>query len=100
MTKHKKATTETLKQKLMENPEFKAEYESQQPYFEIAMQIIKARIDAGLTQKQLAERLGTTQSVIARIESFDYGRINLQTLQKIADALGMRLQVQLLKEAG
>jgi ribosome-binding protein aMBF1 (putative translation factor) len=61
----------------------------------IAAQIFAARMDAGLTQSQLAERVGTTQSVIARLEDADYEGHSLRLLKKIAWALGQILRVEL-----
>ena len=55
---------------------------------ELAQEIYDARIEAGLTQKQLADRVGTQQSVIARMEDADYDGHSLRMLQKIANAVG------------
>ncbi len=78
---------------LMQNPEFLAEYQRTKPFADIAVQIIKARNEAGLTQKELACRIGTAQSVISRIESFDYEGTKLGTLLRVAEALGKDLEV-------
>ena len=59
----------------------------------IARMISGERKHAGLTQKQLAEIVGTTQSVIARLEDADYEGHSLSMLQRIAAALGQRLHV-------
>jgi transcriptional regulator with XRE-family HTH domain len=61
----------------------------------IASQIFGARTDAGLTQSQLAARVGTTQSVIARLEDADYQGHSLRLLKKVARALGQTLRVEL-----
>ena len=61
---------------------------------EVASQIYAARKRAGLNQKQLAQQVGTTQSVISRLEDADYGRQSLQMLQRIAEALGEKLEVR------
>lgn len=55
--------------------------------------IFAGRTGAGLSQKELAERVGTTQSVISRLEDADYGGHSLSMLQRIAEALGLRLDV-------
>ncbi len=55
--------------KLLSNPEYKKAYTELEDEFFIAKTLIKARTNANLTQKQIAERMGTTQSVIARMES-------------------------------
>ena len=62
---------------------------------EIGQLIYDARTKAGLTQKQLADRLGTTQSVISRLESADYEGHSLSMLRRIAEALGQKLELRL-----
>jgi transcriptional regulator with XRE-family HTH domain len=62
---------------------------------EIGQMIYDARTKAGLTQQQLANRLGTTQSVISRLESADYEEHSLGMLQRIAEALGQKLELRL-----
>jgi ribosome-binding protein aMBF1 (putative translation factor) len=62
---------------------------------ELAQLIYDARIKAGLTQKELAELIGTKQPVIARLEDADYTGHSLFMLQKIANALNQRLEIRL-----
>ena len=62
---------------------------------EIAQMIYDARTQAGLTQKQLAELIGTKQLVIARLEDADYEGHSLAMLHRIAAALGQRLVVKM-----
>jgi DNA-binding XRE family transcriptional regulator len=62
---------------------------------EIAQLIYDARIKAGLTQQQLAELVGTRQPVISQLESADYQGHSLSMLQRIADALRMKIEVRL-----
>ncbi|HKA55635.1 MAG TPA: helix-turn-helix domain-containing protein [Candidatus Binatia bacterium] len=57
--------------------------------------IYDARTKAGLTQKQLATRLGTTQSVISRLESADYEGHSLGMLLRIAESLGQKLELRM-----
>jgi len=82
------------KKKVLKNPQVRKEYEKLQPEFEVINSIIEARIKKGLTQEELAAKLGTKQSAIARIEA---GRANptLLFLKKLADALGKKLSIQL-----
>jgi transcriptional regulator with XRE-family HTH domain len=61
----------------------------------VAQLIYQAREDAGLTQRELAERVGTKQPVIARLEDADYEGHSLSMLQKVAVALGKRLRLSL-----
>lgn len=81
------------KQKLLKDPEFKKLYEQSQPEFEIAKAIIRARIENKITQKELAEKMNTTQSVISRVEQ---GRTSpsISLLKRLAAALNTTLQVQ------
>lgn len=65
---------------------------------EVAQMIYDRRTAAGLTQKQLAERVGTRQSVISRLEDADYGGHSLSMLQRVAEALGQRIQVQMVPQ--
>jgi DNA-binding XRE family transcriptional regulator len=60
---------EKLKARLLANPEVKAEYDALAPEFEISAELVKARLRAGLSQAELAARMGTSQSTIARLES-------------------------------
>lgn len=61
----------------------------------LAMQIHEARTSAGISQKQLAERAGTQQSVISRLEDSDYDGHSLSMLKRIARALDCKLRVEL-----
>ncbi len=61
---------------------------------EVAQRIHEVRTKSKLTQKQLAELVGTTQSVIARLEDADYEGHSLSMLQRIATAVKMRLEVR------
>ncbi len=64
----------------------------------IAAMIHDARTAAGLTQTELAKLVETTQSVISRLEDADYEGHSLQMLQRIADALHVRLEVRFVPE--
>lgn len=81
---------EKLETELLKNPVFKAEYEALEPEYELIKQIISARAEKKMTQKQLAEKIGTKQSNIARLESGNYNP-SYQFLQKVAGALDKKL---------
>ncbi len=66
---------------------------------EAAKAIYKARIAAALTQKQLADLVGTRQSVISRLEDADYDRHSLAMLDRIASALHQRVEVRFVPSA-
>jgi len=80
---------EFKKELFKERPDVKEEYEKTKQSFNIAKKIMKARIDKGLTQSQLAKLIDTKQPSIARIESGAHS-INLKTLQKISRVLGVK----------
>lgn len=61
----------------------------------VAQMIYDARTHAGLTQKQLADRIGSKQSVIARLEDTDYDGHSLSMLHRIAEALNQKVEIQL-----
>jgi DNA-binding XRE family transcriptional regulator len=87
-----------IKREWMKDRAFRAAYDALGPEFALARSLIEARGKAGLTQAQVAKRMGTTQSVVARIES---GRNppNLKTLEKYARAVGRRIEVKLVSAA-
>jgi ribosome-binding protein aMBF1 (putative translation factor) len=62
----------------------------------VARMIYEARTRAGLTQQQLADLIGTKQSVIARLEDADYEGHSLTMLQRIAAALNQKLEIHLI----
>lgn len=80
---------EVWEKEALKDPRFKAEYERQQPEFAL----IRARIEKGLTQEELANKVGTKQSVISRLES---GRANpsVAFLKKLAAALNSHLEIK------
>ena len=78
----------------MRDPAFRREYEALEPEFAIIKQIIDLRIKRQMSQAQLAQRIGTQQPSIARLEA--RGRVkNLDYLQRIANALDARVEVRL-----
>ena len=83
-----------IRAKLAANPDLAEAVEDESFNAHIAMQVYEARTVAGLTQKQLAERAGTQQSVISRIEDADYEGHSLSLLKRIARALGKKLRVE------
>lgn len=83
----------------LKNSEFKAEYDKFQPEFAVIRAIIRARVQRGITQKELANKVGTKQSVISRLES---GRANptVSFLKKLAQALNFHLEIKFVSIAG
>lgn len=78
--------------KLMKNPEFGRAYEESAEEFALAREIIAARINAGLSQQELARKMETTQSVVARLES-GHHLPSMSTLKKLAKATGTKLSI-------
>ncbi|MBA3812922.1 MAG: helix-turn-helix transcriptional regulator [Alphaproteobacteria bacterium] len=76
------------------NTEYKKEYKNLEAEFEIARELIHARARAHLTQMEVAKRMGTTQSAVARLESGTKS-ISLRSLEKYAEATGSHLHVRL-----
>lgn len=87
-----------VKNELMNDHEFRKEYELLEQEFTFAAKMIEVRLQARLSQEQVAIRMGTTQSVVARIES---GRPlpSLRTLMRYATAVGRKLEISLPKAA-
>ena len=77
----------------LKDPELKAEYDKLEPAFVIMEAIMKARIETGLTKKELSEKTGISQAYISRLE---HGTANpsIKTLQRIATALDRKLSIQ------
>jgi ribosome-binding protein aMBF1 (putative translation factor) len=86
------AKVSELHQKWMKSKEYREAHDDLAPEFAIARAVIEARAAAGLTQEQLAQRMDTTQSVIARLES-GRTRPSTQTLERLAAATGTRLKI-------
>ena len=100
----KKAKTKTDGVKILHNlfvkgdPERLASLERERQKLQIAGQIYEVRAKAGLSQGQLAQLVGTTQSVISRLEDADYEGHSLKMLRRIARALNCRLEVHFIPE--
>jgi ribosome-binding protein aMBF1 (putative translation factor) len=88
-----------LRQKLLTDPEVKAEYERLGPIFAVVGEMIEARQAAGLTQTEIATRMGTSQSVVARLEN-GHHMPTFEMIDRYAAAIGRRLDVRLLPNIG
>jgi transcriptional regulator with XRE-family HTH domain len=76
-----------------DDPQRKASVEAERVNAHVARMIYDLRNDAGLTQRELAELVGTTQSVISRLEDADYEGHSLSMLSRIAEALRQKMTV-------
>ena len=83
-----------IRNKLMMDSEFKAEYDKLKPRYEVISSIIKARTEQNITQEELALRAGTQKSNISRLESGAYNP-TLDFLTKIAHGLGKEVYIEI-----
>jgi ribosome-binding protein aMBF1 (putative translation factor) len=98
-TKKTKPTTDAVKilrkRYIQDDSERQKSVEKERLSSEIAGMIYELRKESGLSQKELAELVGTTQSVISRLEDSDYGGHSLPMLERIATALNRRVTVSM-----
>ena len=81
-----------LHKKWLKEPRYRKAFEALEEEFALASAVIDVRNRAGLTQEQLAKKMGTTQPVVARLES-GRSRPSMRTLERLADATGSRLLI-------
>ncbi len=84
----------TLKKQLLKDEKVRKEYDKLAPEFAIAQAVIEKRLEKGLTQSELAQKVGTKQSAISRLESGSYNP-SITFLEKVAKALNLNLVVSL-----
>lgn len=87
-------THEELHKKWMKDPEFRREYEKLEPEFQIARQMIGARIKKKMTQEELARRAKTGQAVISRLEGMN-AKPSISLLYRVAQALGVDFNIRI-----
>lgn len=87
-------TLDALEEKLLADAQAKAAFDAMADEYAIARALIEARTRAGLTQADVAQRMGTTQSAVARMES---GRAlpSLRTVERFAQAVGGKLRLHI-----
>ena len=95
------STFKQFKSRALTRPEVRKAYDELAEEFSFIDEVLKARAASGLTQAELAARVGTTQSAIARLESGTPKHSpSIVTLQRYARAMGYRVEVKLVKERG
>jgi len=97
MKKRKQKTSdaiEIIRRRHFSTKEAKGELEEARAGAEIARRIYELRTEAGLTQSQLAELVGTSRPVISRLENDDYDGHSLSMLRRIASALNKRVEIR------
>ena len=82
-----------VRERWRKDPVYRAEFDALEEEFSLARELIAARVRAGLTQEELAHRMGTTQPVVARLEAGH--KPSLRTLERFAEATGTKLQIRL-----
>jgi ribosome-binding protein aMBF1 (putative translation factor) len=92
MTRHQLISSDELASKLNENPDFRKAKRKIRPYYDLVVEIINRRNELKLSQKELAEKAGTHQSRISKIESAELD-VRLSTLIDIAEALEAELVI-------
>ncbi len=100
MTRRTKNARKILDDLTGKDPELRKMIAEEALNVRVARMIFDARTRAGLTQTQLAELIDTKQPVIARLEDADYEGHSLSMLQRIAEALGQRLEVSFVSATG
>ena len=83
----------SLKKDLLTDEKIRAEYEKLEPEYQLIGSLIEARLKKGLTQKALAERIGTKQSAISRLER-GASNPSLSFLKRLAEGLGCRVSIR------
>ncbi len=81
-----------LHEEWMKDPEYRREYDALEEEFTLIDALIAARSRAGLTQEEVAARMGTTQSVVARLEA-GKAKPSTRTLHRYAKATGSKLRI-------
>ena len=89
------SATAILRDQLSRDPELATLVEEERRRLQLAEKIRSARQEVGLTQAQVAEQIGTTQSAVARLESGEYERLSIRTLIKVATVLHRRINLEM-----
>jgi transcriptional regulator with XRE-family HTH domain len=89
----KKTNFDRYLEEQLQDPKFAVRFERAAEAWDVALQIVALRQQAGLSQKELAKRLNTSQQQISRLESPGYEGHTLSTLRRVADALDAHLRV-------
>lgn len=94
MTEHRNPTHEEVRDRLLaEDPELREVYEASEPAYLVAREVIRTRGELGISQAELARRMGTSQSVVSRLENME-GSPNLKTVLALAKAMGRRVDLR------
>lgn len=85
--------------KMQSQSDYKEKYDKAVPEFELLHKMLEARKRAGMTQEQVAEKMGTKATAITRLESANsLHSPKVETLRKYAEAVGCRLNIELIPD--
>jgi predicted transcriptional regulator len=87
-------TFEQFKKEALKDKEVAKEYKRLAPRYKLISDLIRLRIKKGLTQAEMAKKIGTKQSAIARIESGDEN-LTIDSVQKMTDALDAKIRISI-----
>ena len=96
----KKISYEEFRDQQLSDTEVRREYETLETEFVLAKEVLELRRQRNLTQEQLAQRMGTSQPAIARIESGNYRNVSLAFIRRLAEALGAEPEIHLRVKGG
>lgn len=94
-----KNIADAIRKRMARDPDLAEGVENALFGFNVSEEVFRIRTALGLTQAELAQKVGTQQSVIARLENADYDGHSLKLLRRIADATGSRLEVRFVPQA-
>jgi len=89
----KNVKTKSWLDEKLKDPKFRKGFEKEFEKLSIGEQLVRLRLQSGLTQAQVAKRVGTTASAISRYENAEYDRYEIQTLRRIVEACGGHLKL-------
>ncbi len=90
---------EKIYKEWMKDPEFRREYDKLEPEFQLARQILSARLKRKMSQEQLANKVGTGQAVISRLEGMN-GKPSISLLERVANALDTKINITIFPANG
>lgn len=93
----KRVALDNYLKKQLKDPEFKREWEKSEFAYRVGRELIKSRLEARISQRDLAGRAKTTQAVISRIENMTVSP-SIGLLQKIAEAMGKKIEIRFTKD--
>lgn len=91
----KKTNFDRYLEEQLRDPAFRRRFEEASEEWDLAIQLARLRREKWLTQEQLAERVGTNQQQISRLENPTYHGRSLRTLRKVAEALGAEVEIRI-----